>query len=373
MLKKLGIKQFTGFPQADFEFGPGLNVIIGDNGTGKTHVLKLGYLFCRAWPDLMRKGMRLNTKRAESYFEERLAGLFRIADLGELIRHSHKNGAKLSAEVVGNIPTIQITMPAEKLLSRGLPECMLWEVRLQRAKGQAVRIEANTIPEEAAVNAFVVQSIFVPSKEIVSMFKGLIGLFEAYRQFPLDETYKDLAVALATLEPAAPSPLLSEVGQRIATLLGGELRLVNDDLVFEQKDGRTLDSHLMAEGHRKLAMLLYLVRYRIIEMGSTVFWDEPEANLNPAAIRLLAEALYALTGQGVQVIVATHSLFLLREFEVLSRGQEKQTAASTRYFSLGRTRKGIIVSAGNETVDIDPLVLLDEDLAQSDRFMETLE
>ena len=38
MLNTLHIKNFTVFQDARFEFSPGLNVIVGDNGTGKTHV-----------------------------------------------------------------------------------------------------------------------------------------------------------------------------------------------------------------------------------------------------------------------------------------------------------------------------------------------
>jgi hypothetical protein len=37
----------------------------------------------------------------------------------------------------------------------------------------------------------------------------------------------------------------------------------------------------MAEGYRKLAMLIFLLRYGVLERGSTLFWDEPEANLEP--------------------------------------------------------------------------------------------
>ncbi|GAA4019049.1 hypothetical protein GCM10022408_36280 [Hymenobacter fastidiosus] len=47
MLKRLLIKDFTVFADADFTFGPGLNVIVGTNGTGKSHVLKLGYTAAR--------------------------------------------------------------------------------------------------------------------------------------------------------------------------------------------------------------------------------------------------------------------------------------------------------------------------------------
>ena len=43
MLKQLKIENFTVFTEADFEFSPGLNVIVGENGTGKSHVLKLAY------------------------------------------------------------------------------------------------------------------------------------------------------------------------------------------------------------------------------------------------------------------------------------------------------------------------------------------
>ena len=41
VLKTLEVKNFTAFPEAQLDFAEGLNVIIGENGTGKTHLLKL--------------------------------------------------------------------------------------------------------------------------------------------------------------------------------------------------------------------------------------------------------------------------------------------------------------------------------------------
>ena len=43
MLQSLRIRDFTVFKGADLTFAPGLNVIVGANGTGKTHLLKLPY------------------------------------------------------------------------------------------------------------------------------------------------------------------------------------------------------------------------------------------------------------------------------------------------------------------------------------------
>jgi ABC-type transport system involved in cytochrome c biogenesis ATPase subunit len=374
MLKSLRIKQFTVFQDAQFEFSPGLNVIVGDNGTGKTHVLKLGYLFCRAWSDLTAKRSRVNTQRAESYLDERLVGLFRVSDLGMLVRQGYRSGSRLMAEVSGHIPTVQIRMPNEPpFASPGLPENMPWDIQIQRTKATSGTLKAKVVPEivpdAAAMNAFLPQQVFVPSKEMVSLFKGLIGLFEKYREFPLDETYRDLAVAMSTLEPRQVSSIFPEVMQRIQKLLGGDLKLDNGDLVFERADGSRLESQLLAEGHRKLAMLIYLLRYGVIERGSTVFWDEPEANLNPAAIKLLAEALFVLTGLGVQVILATHSLFLLREFEILRLRTPSSEQTKPRYFGLGLKRSQVIVSQGDDISDIDPLVMLDENLHQSDRYL----
>jgi ABC-type transport system involved in cytochrome c biogenesis ATPase subunit len=374
MLKSLHIKQFTVFQDARFEFSQGLNVIVGDNGTGKTHVLKLGYLFCRAWSDLTAKRSMVNTQRAESYLDERLLGLFRVSDLDMLVRQGYKGGARLVAEVSGHIPTVQISMPNDAPFKLpGLPEDMPWDIEIQRAKDASGTLKVKVVPDAAATNAFLPQQVFLPSKEMVSLFKGLIGLFEKYREFPLDETYRDLAVAMSTLEPREVSSVFPDVMQRIQKLLGGALKLDNGDLVFERSDGSRLESQLLAEGHRKLAMLIYLLRYGVIERGSTVFWDEPEANLNPAAIALLAEALFVLTGLGVQVILATHSLFLLREFEILKMKSRATGHPGVRFFALGLQRTQAVVSQGDDIAAIDPLVLLDENLLQSDRYLEAVE
>lgn len=374
MLSKLHLKQFTVFKDVEFNFSPGLNVIVGDNGTGKTHVLKLGYLFCCAWPDLTAKRLRVNTQHAEVYLDERLTGLFRVSSLDALVRQGHQSEAQLIAQVSGHIPTLQFHMAHEAAPSSpGLPEAMPWDIQIQRSQeASAATLKANVVPDAAAVNAFLPRQVFVPSKEMVSLFKGLIGLFEKYREFPLDETYLDLAVNMSVLEPREVPALLPDVMQQIQQVLGGHLKLDNGDLVFERSDGSRLETSLMAEGHRKLALLIYLLRYGVVERGSTLFWDEPEANLNPAAIKLLAQALFTLAGLGVQVILATHSLFLLREFEILTLSADF-SKVSKKYFALScspNNAEGVAISVGDTMTDIEPLVLLDENLSQSDRYLD---
>lgn len=367
MLKTLKISNFTVFGNVEFTFSPGLNVIVGENGTGKTHVLKLGYLFSRAWPDLMTKRLRMTPQGAEVYLAERLAGLFQVSNLAALIHQDHPL-ACVQAEVGGHIPTVQIRAPHEPpFLSPGLLEAMPWKVQIERQSSGADGLKAITVPEDAAKNAFVPQQVFVPSKEIVSLFKGLVALFEKYREFPLDETYRDLAVAMSTLELQQAPLLNEEVMQKIELVLGGKLKLDDGDLVFERAAGSRLEVPLMAEGHRKLALMIYLLRYGVLEVGSTLFWDEPEANLNPAAGKLLAAALHLLAQLGIQVILSTHSYFLLKELELLTR----QAPVPLRFMGLSKTAAGIVLEQADSLLDLDHIVALDEELAQYDRELQS--
>lgn len=385
MLKTLRLKNFTAFSTLDLSFSPGLNVIVGQNGTGKTHLLKAAYLMNRAWSDLMFKRSALNRKRAEAYFEERLLGLFQPVRLENLVRRGSRGGCQMTAEVEAFIPTISVLTESERQqrLSQfpfgSLTETLSWDLTIKAAKDVSLmatnaRLDASVVPDTAAVNAYVPKSLFIPSKEIVSFYEGLIALLERY-EIKLDATYGDLARIMNGPELAAPPLLAFGILRELEDGLGGRLKLESGRLIFVGKDGSETEGPLMAEGLRKLATLLFLIRRGCIaEKGETLFWDEPETNLNPAFIRQLAQVLVWLARSGLQVIVATHSLFLLREFEVLSRGKSDELPPlASRYIALGLGKKGVSVSSGDTIEACDPLVLLDEDMAQSERFMGTLQ
>ncbi len=42
---RLQLSNFTAFEHLDLKFSPGINIFVGANGTGKTHILKLLYCF----------------------------------------------------------------------------------------------------------------------------------------------------------------------------------------------------------------------------------------------------------------------------------------------------------------------------------------
>jgi hypothetical protein len=364
MLKQLRISNFTAFGTATFDFSPGLNVIVGANATGKTHVLKLGYLFARAWPELKRSGRELAEKRTEAYFEDRLMGLFRPERLNHLLRHGSTKKTEIAAKLN------ELTLGDQNAVPLVRRDDLTWQIQLDRDGDDAVKLKAAHLPDSTRID-YCMEPIFVPSKEIVSLFEGLIGLFEKY-EIQLDETYRDLAVAMSVPERRTPSGLLPELLEKLSAAIGGELILEKGRLLLRQSANAQMEPHLLAEGFRKLGLLLYLVRNQIVEPDGTLFWDEPEANLNPGLMRPFIEVLVALAAKGVQIVLATHSLFVLREIEILLR-ETAYREVPRAFFALMPSKGGVKVAQGASFEDVDPILSLEEDLAQSGRFMDVMD
>ncbi len=79
-----------------------------------------------------------------------------------------------------------------------------------------------------------------------------------------------------------------------------------------------------------------------------------------------------LAASGVQVFLATHSLFLLRELEILLQSPSYHDVGS-RWMALAR-RDGTVVLEQSDHVDgIQTIVALEEMLEQSDRFLSATE
>ena len=57
-LTRLQLENFTAFESLDLELSPGINVLVGPNGTGKTHIMKVCYAMC----DISKSGLDLQEK-----------------------------------------------------------------------------------------------------------------------------------------------------------------------------------------------------------------------------------------------------------------------------------------------------------------------
>ena len=108
----------------------------------------------------------------------------------------------------------------------------------------------------------------------------------------------------------------------------------------------------------------------ILNKNATLFWDEPEANLNPALLRELAAILAELARQGFQIILATHSTDLLKEFHILSR-QKDAKPLPIKYFGLNAQPGEATRIVTTDNFEYLPdVVALSEELKQADELEE---
>lgn len=107
--------------------------------------------------------------------------------------------------------------------------------------------------------------------------------------------------------------------------------LVQEDRFYLRQGRQVREFNLVSEGLRKLALLGKLIKNGTLERGSILFWDEPEANINPKYIPVLAELLLMLEQEGVQILVSTHDYFLSKYIEV-----KRRKDSQVQYISLYR-------------------------------------
>ena len=125
--------------------------------------------------------------------------------------------------------------------------------------------------------------------------------------------FYDMAVALRRKRIEHP---FSEIHKSLHDAIGGKISLSEEgDLEFQQK-GKSIPLSLTSAGVANMGMLALLIERGALERGSFLFIDEPESNLHPAWQVEMAEFLFELARQGVNVVVSTHSMTILKWLEV---------------------------------------------------------
>ena len=351
MIKKLTLEEFTVFQNASLEFSPGMNVIIGENGLGKSHILKLAYVLHWISHEVFKKENKqdsdiLSTSNdiLSKSIADKLVKMFRPEHLGRLVhRRKGRNKSKISASFSDNKKGIKFSFSTNSKT----------EVVLQKFD-----VSLST------------PSVFVPAGDVISMMPYLKDAWSKYPNM-LDAGYNDLGAFLDKTVPVGPPPgEISSVIKEIENVLRGKVVLENGRFYLRIKEEGKMEMPLVAEGFRKIAMLGHIVANRSIQSNSLLLWDEPECNLNPMLIRSLAAVLTALAENGIQIIIATHSLFLLRELDLCERSR-KRNKPDSRYFALRKTDdSGIAIDVYDNVEDLTPLASLEAEIEQSERYMD---
>jgi AAA15 family ATPase/GTPase len=294
MFEYLLLEDFGIFTRFQWQEHQKINIIIGENDTGKTYILKL--IYCLA------KSLEEYTKRSESdnkswkeILSEKIFWVYQPSKLklGEIVRKSG-NRLNVEARLQGDEYSFSFGKDTKDTITR----C---------SEGKKTNLSA----------------LYLPTKEILTAFEAIATINEQLRIFGFDQTYQDLIQALRV--PSSLKKLdkpLEDILVNLQTLFQGELTVERKRFIF--KRGREkYDMSQVAEGIKKISILTTLIRNRTIKEGTILFLDEPETNLHPRAIITLCEMLFALSQVGVQIYMATHSYFVLKQFEILARRHQQ--------------------------------------------------
>jgi len=337
MLKRIVLSKFTAFESATLEFSRGVNVFVGANATGKTHVMKLAYSVMRAWRDLEKHENSL-ARKSNAVLADRLStklnSVFRPDDgkLGRLVRRGRgRNKSTIELELDGGPITFSLST--------------LGKIELKHFRAKAV--PASTL---------------LPAREVLSIYPGFMGAYQN-RELAFDETYYDLCLALSA------SPLRGPRGEAASALwrpLGDHLHasvsFEKDRFYLITKDDGIIEAHLAAEGYRKIATLMHLIANGSLMKNAILFWDEPEANLNPRLIKIVSDFLLRLAAGGIQVFVASHDYLLTNELSLNAEYEtEVAKSAPIRFFAFGRRADGCVeVESGATLAELRQNPILEE-------------
>lgn len=153
------LENFTAFAALDQHFSPGVNIIIGTNGTGKTHLLKILYAACAVTiGEDKEKGFAIKLRNVFNPFEDRIGRLTRWQS---------------------------ISVNAKMLVARGGGK-LLAEFSNHTNKPEVVKVSG-----EATWKKTTLTSAYIPVKEMLAHAPGFLAT-AAKRGIAFEEVYVDI-------------------------------------------------------------------------------------------------------------------------------------------------------------------------------------
>ena len=312
-IARIRLEHFTAFEYLNLTPSPGINVFVGANGTGKTHLMKVAYAAC-------------DSAKKKERFADKLTRVFMPAE-GKIGRLAKRQRGSTRA---------------------------LAEVKIGGSKVRTNFSSTTTRPQDAQENppknAPNVSSVYIPVKEMLANAPGFRSLY-AERAIHFEEVYSDLLDrAYLPLQRGAPDAERGRLLNRLRRELGGSILVQDEEFYWNGGRQGKLEFTLLAEGLRKLGLLWLLIQNGVLLEGSVLFWDEPEANLNPTLLAPLVGILLELQRLGVQVFIATHDYVLLKQLDLQKRNDDE-----VRYHALHRTVDDqLACNSADAYLDIDP-------------------
>ena len=292
-IETLILNDFMLFDKAEIEWSKNINIICGENSTGKTTLLKVMYSLLK--PMSIEKRGVTTKDIEEKQVVEKLQGVFRPDGMkvGRLVRRKQGSGRTEFTMVFDNKQKISV--------------------------GFGNRQENHVDIKSEQMSPFEkFDAIYIPTKEMISTTEHFVSLYDEYH-IDFEEMYYDLAKLLD--RPLSKGPNTNEQNEilkSIEEIMKGQIIQRDKKFYLKIKGEGEFEMGLLSDGYRKLSMILYLILSGSLNKNAVLFWDEPETNMNPGMIHPIVQAMVQLAKMGVQIFVTTHDYFVQQEFNMLT-------------------------------------------------------
>lgn len=290
MINSIQLKNFGPIRQLKCENLGNINLIIGGNGTGKTILLKALYSAMRTLEEYKRGN---EPRNASEILAEKLYWTFEIEKIGDLVSKGADD--PLSFQIEFDDQTF--------LYSFG------------KDTTRNIQNLENHIPSRES------NSIFLPTKEVLSLHQIILESREQNKTFGFDDTYLDLARALRQSRKGGKN--YKEFAKSRSSLKD----IFDGKVEYDEKSGRwqfkkgnqKFPIGVTAEGIKKISILDTLLGNRYLDPKSVIFIDEPESALHPTAISKFLDIIAMLADCGIQFFMASHSYFVIKKLFLIAQ------------------------------------------------------
>ncbi len=292
-IKSVDLKNYGNIPPFKCSDLSNINLVIGENATGKTFFLKALYSAVRSMEEYKRGD---DVRSMNEILSEKLRWTFQVDKLGDLVNRSTNEPLRFKIETDHK------------------QNCFEYQFS-QRASTKV----GNVIAPEAQKEG---NSVFIPAKEILSLFAVVLKSREVDKSFGFDDTYYDLVKALQISPSKGKNyAAFSRARKKLSAVISGKVDYDDNGGKWYYKNelGQKFSIGATAEGVKKISIMDRLLTNGYVNKDSVLFIDELESALHPNAICEFLDMISSVSrDMGIQVFISTHSYFVIKKLFLIA-------------------------------------------------------
>lgn len=286
------LKEYGMIPEFSCKNFSNINLVIGENGTGKTFLLKALYSAIRAMEEYKRGD---DIRTINDVLAEKLRWTFQVDKLGDMVTRSSKESLSYEMELGADHIGYQFSSSAaSKIITATAPN------------GNR---EAN--------------SIFIPAKEVLSLYSIILKSREVDKSFGFDDTYYDLVKALRISPKKGKNyTAFSNSRKMLNSVIDGKVEYdeINGKWSYKNNRGQKFAIGATSEGVKKISIMDRLLSNGYLDNQSIIFIDEVESALHPTAVCDFLDMIEKIaTDMNLQFFISSHSYFVIKKLALIAK------------------------------------------------------